>query len=164
MHFNLTKCQFRKTELKFFGMMLNRQGVVPDPAKIEALKRLPKPRTENLLQSFLGIMNYLSRFDPKIVDLTHNLKGLLKKDNKFIWNKMHSRDFKTIIQRVCSNDKLLHYYRPKLELFLKTDTSGIAIGMALLQRESNDRESLYPIAYGSKTLTDAETRYANIEH
>ena len=36
--------------------------------------------------------------------------------------------------------------------------------MALLQSESNDRDSLYPISYGSKTLTDAETRYANIEH
>ena len=36
--------------------------------------------------------------------------------------------------------------------------------MVLLQSERNDRNSLYPIAYGSKTLTDAETRYANIEH
>ena len=35
--------------------------------------------------------------------------------------------------------------------------------MVLLQSESNDRESLYTIAYGSKTLTDVETRYANIE-
>ena len=35
--------------------------------------------------------------------------------------------------------------------------------MPLLQNESNDREPLYPIAYGSKT-TDTETRYANIEH
>ena len=43
------------------------------------------------------------------------------------------------------------------------DASGVAIGMALLQSEQNDRSSLYPIAYGSKTLTDAETRYANIE-
>ena len=39
--------------------MLNRQDVVPDPAKIEALKKLPEPRTDNLLQSFLGVMNYL---------------------------------------------------------------------------------------------------------
>ena len=35
--------------------------------------------------------------------------------------------------------------------------------MALLQSDENDRNSLYPIANGSKTLTDAETRYANIE-
>ena len=35
--------------------------------------------------------------------------------------------------------------------------------MALIQSEENERNSLYPIAYGSKTLTPAETRYANIE-
>ena len=41
MHFNPSKCQFRKTEVKIFRIMLTRQGVVPDPAKIEALKKLP---------------------------------------------------------------------------------------------------------------------------
>ena len=35
--------------------------------------------------------------------------------------------------------------------------------MALLQSEENERNSLYPIAYGSKRLTPAETRYVNIE-
>ena len=35
--------------------------------------------------------------------------------------------------------------------------------MALLQSENDRRDSLYPIAYGSKTLTPVETRYANIE-
>ena len=60
MQFNPSKCQFKKTQVKFFGMMLNRQGVVPDPAKIDVLKRLSEPKTEALLQSFLGIVNYLS--------------------------------------------------------------------------------------------------------
>ena len=45
MRFNPTKC---KTEVKFFGLMLTRQGVVPDPAKNEALKNLPEPKNENL--------------------------------------------------------------------------------------------------------------------
>ena len=66
------------------------------------------------------------------------------------------RDF---IQR----GKVLKYYRPDLDLFIETDASGRGIGMALLQSEQNERSSLYPIAYGSKTLTAAETRYANIE-
>ena len=63
MHFNCTKCQFCQTQVIFFGLMLTRQGVVPDPAKIETLSKLPEPRTENLLKSFLGIVNNLSRFD-----------------------------------------------------------------------------------------------------
>ena len=64
---------------------------------------------------------------------------------------------------MCNSPKLLRYYRPDLDLYLEMDASGVAIGMALLQSERNDRNSLYPIAYSNKTLTDAETRYANIE-
>ena len=57
----------------------------------------------------------------------------------------------------------MKYYRPELDLYIETDASGKAISMALLQNENNERQSLYPIAYGSKMLTSAETRYANIE-
>ena len=79
MWFNPNKCQFRKAQVKFFGLILSRQGVSPDPAKIEALRKLPEPKDEKLLQSFLGMVNYLSRFDPNIASLTHNLRELLKK-------------------------------------------------------------------------------------
>ena len=47
MKFNPTKCQFIFTEVRFFGLMLTRQGMVPDPAKIEALRKLPEPKMEN---------------------------------------------------------------------------------------------------------------------
>ena len=43
MHFNPTKCQFCQIQVKCFGLMLTRQGVVPDLSKIEALS---KPKTE----------------------------------------------------------------------------------------------------------------------
>ena len=95
--FNPAKCQFKHEEVKFFDMVLNKQGVVPDPAKIEALLKLPEPKTEALLQSFLGMINYLSRFEPKIADLTHRLRSLLKKSNEFIWTEAHSEDFKRLI-------------------------------------------------------------------
>ena len=44
---------------------------------------------------------------------------------------------------LCENPKLLKYYRPELDLFLETDASRVAIGMALMLSENNDRESLY---------------------
>ena len=72
-------------------------------------------------------------------------------------------------------------------MHLEVDASQMAIGMALVQNEHeseandgqqqnwveasvNDYEKsiipndLLPVAYSSKTLTDAEGRYANIEH
>ena len=147
MRFNPAKCQFKCEEVKFFGMVLNRQGVTPDPAKIEALLKLPEPKTEALLQSFLGMINYLSRFEPKITNLTHRLRSLLKKSNEFIWTEAHSDDFKRLIEIMCNSPKLLRYYRPDLDLYLEMDASGVAIGITLLQSEGNDRNSLYPIAW-----------------
>ena len=74
--------------MKFFGMILSRDGVLPDPSKIEALKRLPEPKDEKLLQSFLGMVNYLSRFDPNIANMMHNLRELLKKGSDPKWTDM----------------------------------------------------------------------------
>ena len=163
MQFNPAKCQFQKDKVKFFSLMLTRQSVVTDPAKIDVLKKLPEPKTEYLLQSFLGIVNYLSRFNLQIANLTHNLRALLKKGNEFIWTDIHSKDFKHITDILCKEGKLLRYYRPDLDLYLEMDASGVAIGMALIQNDSNEKDSLYPIAYRSKTLTSAETRHANIK-
>ena len=120
MRFNTNKCQFRKMQVKFFGLILLRQGVSPDPAKIEALKKLPEPRDEKLLQGFLGMINYLSRFDPNIANLTHNLRELLKKGSEPKWTDVHSIAFKKIIETLWSEGKIPKYYRPDLELFLET--------------------------------------------
>ena len=76
---------------------------------------------------------------------------------------MHLLDFKRIIEALSSEGKVLKYYRPDLDLHIETDASGKGIGMALLLSENNECSSLYPIAYGSKTLTSVETRYVNIE-
>ena len=123
MHFNPSKCQLRKTQVKFFGLILSRQGVLPDPAKIAALKRLPEPRDEKLLQSFLGMVNYLSRFGPNIANLTHNLRELLKKGADPKWTDVHMLGFKRIIETLCKEGKILKYYKPDLDLFLETDAS-----------------------------------------
>ena len=128
-----------------------------------ALKSLPELKDEKLLQSFLGMVNYLSRFDPNVANLTHNLRDLLKKGSDSTWTDVHSIDFRKIIETLCKEGKILRYYRQELELFIETDASGKGIGMALLQSENDERSSLYLIAFGSKTLTSAETRYVNIE-
>ena len=37
MCFNPNKCQFKRKQVKFFGLILTRDGVVTDQSKIEAL-------------------------------------------------------------------------------------------------------------------------------
>ena len=185
MKFNPDKCAFKKNSISFYGVMLSADGVKPDPRKIDAIKNLPQPRTEALLQSFLGLVNYLSRFSPNIAKMMCNLRALLKKNTEFLWHPQHSKDFKAIVDELCS-PKLLKYYDSKKKLYLEVDSSRKAIGMALMQSVQNEHESeahddhqidiklddyeksvipngLLPVACGSKTLTDTESQYANIE-
>ena len=74
MCFNPDKCLFKQDSISFYGVTLSSEGVKPDPRKIDAIKNLPEPKTEALLQSFLRIVNYLSQFSPNIAKMTTNLK------------------------------------------------------------------------------------------
>ena len=109
MKFNPDKCVFRRDSLSFYGVTLSAEGIKPDPRKIDAIKNLPEPSTEALLQSFLGTVNYLSRFSPNIAKMMCNLRALLKKNTEFLWLLQHTRDFQHIVQELCS-PKLLKYY------------------------------------------------------
>ena len=60
MKFNPDKCTSKRYSISFYGVTISADGVKPDPRKIDAIKNLPEPRTEALLQSLLGIVNYLS--------------------------------------------------------------------------------------------------------
>ena len=73
MKFNPDKCIFKQDSISFYSVMLSKDGVKPDPKKIQAIQQLPEPKSEALLQSFLGIVNYLSRFSPNIAKMTLNL-------------------------------------------------------------------------------------------
>ena len=140
MKFNADKCTFKKDSISFYGVTISADGVKPDPRKIDAIKYLPGPRKEALLQSFLGIVNYLSRFSLNIAKLTCNLRALLKKENEFLWHPQHSKDFKAIVDELCS-PKLLKYYDSKKKLYLEVDASQKAIGMALIKSVQNEHES-----------------------
>ena len=61
---NKEKCHFRCTSIPFFGEVVSRHGVQPNPQKVRALIEMPAPKNKKELQAFLGIINYLNKFSP----------------------------------------------------------------------------------------------------
>ena len=62
---NAEKCIFKATSIPFFGHV-SREGIKPDPKKIEAVKTMMTPTSKLELQSFLGLCNYLAIYVPSL--------------------------------------------------------------------------------------------------
>ena len=65
MKFYPDKCAFNRDSISFCGVTLSADGMKPNPRKIDATKNLPEPRTEALLQLFLGTVNLSVQIYPK---------------------------------------------------------------------------------------------------
>ena len=69
--------------MQFFGNIYTPEGLKPDPSKVDTIKRMEAPSTKQDLQSFMGMVNFLSSYLHHMSDLTSNLRDLLKKDSLF---------------------------------------------------------------------------------
>ena len=58
------KCQFLKDKVKYMGHILSKQGISPVKSKLEAIQQAPRPADVLELRSFLGMINYYSKFIP----------------------------------------------------------------------------------------------------
>ena len=118
---------------------------------------MPAPQTKKELQSFLGVVNYLQTFVPHLSHHTESLRVLLKKENTFAWDQNANDSFQKI-KGLLENTLLkpLKYYDRNKLVTLQCDTLLKGLGACIIQDGK-------PIAFASKSLTNTETRYANIE-
>ena len=152
---NREKCVIKTTECKFFGMLYTSNGLKPDPDKVAAIQNIDQPKEKKELHTFLGFVNYLAPFIPNISSYTVHLRELLKADVEFSWSPSHTRAFE-MIKSMISTETTLAYYDRNKPVVLQVDASQRGLGAALIQDGR-------PIAFASKSLTPAESRYANIE-
>ena len=59
---NLEKCKFWMQRLPFLRHIVTSQGIASDPSKVDAVQKLPPPKTVTQLRSFLGLAGYYRRF------------------------------------------------------------------------------------------------------
>ena len=64
--FNPDKLVIHAQEISFFGHIITRDGVKPDPKKIEAIVQMKPPKDEKQLASFLGLANCLNIPRPSV--------------------------------------------------------------------------------------------------
>ena len=157
---NKDKCQFNTTSIKFLGQVVDQEGVKADPTKVQAVLELKPPTTVKELRRLLGMANQLSKFSPKLAEVTKPLRDLLSTKNQWTWGNPQEAAFNNLKQ-VLSSNEILALYKPTLKTIVSADASAYGLGAVLRQRQSNG--DLRPVAYSSRALTATEQKYAQIE-
>lgn len=153
--FNIDKFQYKIQKVKYVGQIFTENGMMPDPDTIRAICNLKAPVDKKSLQSILGMVNYLRVYLPNLSENCKHMYSLLKNDAQFQWMPCHDQEFIEVKKLIANSTKLEHFDKD-LDCVIQCDASQYGIGACLLQNNK-------PIAFASRSLTDSEKRFAQIE-
>lgn len=156
----LEKCDFFQSEINYLGHTISKHGLKKNDDKVKAIVNAPRPQTVTQVKSFAGLVNYYSKFVPKLSLIMHPIYALLKKGNKFCWDEECETAFAEI-KRVISSDQILVHFDPKLPIIVSTDASQEGIAAAMSHKMIDG--TIRPIAFISRTLTQPEISYSVLD-
>lgn len=153
---NLAKSKFCVDEVPYLGYLLSKNGLRPNPERVEAIVNYERPQSLRALRRFLGMCNYYRRFIPQFSEITVPLTNLLKNKPRSVkWNDEAEKSFFRIKESLISAPILCNpdYNHP---FTLQTDASDTAIAAVLTQvLDGHERV----IAYFSQKLSTQQQRY-----
>lgn len=149
------KCEFGVRRIEFFGLIFSDQGVSPDPKKVTALKEASPPSNAAEVHSLLGMLNYSSRFIKDFASLTEPLRRLIAKDAAWEWNNEQQAAFDSL-KSALMESTVMAYFDPEKDIEIITDASPVGLGAILTQDDK-------PVAFASRALSHAESRYSQTE-
>nr|XP_027229652.1 uncharacterized protein LOC113821374 [Penaeus vannamei] len=143
MKLNLEKCEFAKHQVKLLGFLIGRDGIRP----VQDIRR------------FLGACGFFRRHIEGFATIARPLTRLTKKGVKFEWGVTPTA-FDTL-KKALVRAPILRLPDFSQPFEVHSDASLQALGAALLQRDAEGVP--YAIAYWSRVLKEAETRYPTID-
>ena len=66
-------------EVRFLGSLITRDGILPDPAKIQSIVEWPRPLNLTETRAYVGICSYYRRHIRNFAEIARPLYGLMKK-------------------------------------------------------------------------------------
>ena len=157
---NHKKCLFLVSQLTFLGQVVDSSGIRPDPEKVSAILSIPAPTDVSGVRRFLGVVNQMSKFIPNVAERTHPLRELLVQKNQWVWGEPQEKAFQNIKESLVRSP-VLALFNPNYETIVSEDASSYGLSAVLLQRQPS--AEFKPVAFVSRSMTNAEVRYAQIE-
>lgn len=157
---NKAKCAFFQASIHYLGHVISADGITPSEPLVRAIAALPPPTNVTQLRSFLGKVSYYRKFLPHLATTAAPLHALCRKEAPFRWTPACDKAFHTLRQAL-QEAPCLTNYTPSLPVWVAADASESGLGAVLAHRYPDGSER--PIAYASKTLTEAQRKYSQIE-
>ena len=109
---------------------------------------------------YLGTINYIGKFIPNKSKILEPLNALLKDNSEFIWLEPQIQAFNTI-KKYVQTAPILAHFDPSKNIIVQADACSYRLGGTLIQEDvCKNREN---VPYASRTLTECEKRYSQIE-
>ena len=107
------------------------------------------------------MIQYCGRFIPNLATVSAPLRVLTHKDVKWVWTSREQHAFETL-KTLLTTDIVMDYFDYSKNTELYVDASPFGLG-AILTQTTPGKDDTNVIAYASRSLTDTETRYSQIE-
>ncbi|GFY34448.1 retrovirus-related Pol polyprotein from transposon 17.6 [Trichonephila clavipes] len=152
---NKDKCKFGCDELKYLGLIINKEGIKTDETKVLAVVGMKSPRNSKEVSRFLGISQWYAKCIKNYADLCEPLYNLKRKLKIYLWSIEAQKAFDLVKGAITKAPVLkLPDIKKPFELF--TDASSIGVGAVLNQEQR-------PVVFASRTLSATERNYAVTE-
>ena len=63
------KCSFLQDSVEYLGHILDKNGIQMSPQKVKAIVKMPQPKYQRELRTFLALVNHYGKFIPKLSEL-----------------------------------------------------------------------------------------------
>ena len=144
-------------KIEKIGHKIDQQGIRPLQDKLEAITKINIPNNEKELKSFLGAIQYLSKFIENLSANTDVLRKLLKKQIEWIWTDEHTKAFNKLKEGITKIPCLAHYNAQNKNI-ITTDASTKGLGATLWQKQKD--RNLKQVGFASGYSSDTEKKYA----
>lgn len=106
---NEEKSEFFKDSIHYCGYRIDKYGIHKTVEKVQAIDEMPRPRSVAELRSFLGMVNYYSRFIKNLSTILALLHTLLQKGAIYKWTRNCEQAFKAAKENLKKDTVLVHY-------------------------------------------------------
>ena len=154
------KSFFMLFKVKFLGHEIGYNTIKPIHSKISAIQIIPSPTGKVALMSFIGALNFYTKFIEKLHINLKPFYALLNENTPWKRTEEHERLFQTLKTSLTS-DTAPTIPNTKHPFFITVDTSLIGLGAVLFQL--NEQNQMKVISYNSRILNPLEQKLSTFE-